>query len=279
MSNIEKGVYSFKNVFSLKTIKTDDEAIDYLDEKECFKMVWIRKGNGVYNINFEDYEFKENILFFLSPGQTLSVKKESVEEAYVISFVEDFYCLEVHDANVGCNGVLFNNIYENPFISPSKKNTKRLVSILQKIIGEFSKEKAAKHDMLHAYLKQMLVYSLRMKDEYSEINNTIETELFRNFSVLVEQNFKNFHKVNDYAKLLGVSPKSLTKHFNNIGSQTPGDFIRKRIVLEAKRRLVFTKKSVKEIAFDLGYNDPLYFTRVFKKDAKLSPSQFRKNFL
>ena len=84
------------------------------------------------------------------------------------------------------------------------------------------------------------------------------------------------HSVSDYAGRLGISPKSLTKHFQKIRTQKPSDFIKNRIILEAKRKLLYTDFSVKEIAFDLGFNDPAYFTRFFTKATEKSPLQFKK---
>jgi len=94
---------------------------------------------------------------------------------------------------------------------------------------------------------------------------------------LVEQNYKTLHAVTDYANRLGLSPKSLTKHFQKIGTTTPSDFIKNRITLEAKRQLIYTDDSVKQIAYDLGFNDSAYFTRFFKKATEKSPLQFKKD--
>jgi AraC-like DNA-binding protein len=94
--------------------------------------------------------------------------------------------------------------------------------------------------------------------------------------VLVDLNFKKEHSVSYYAARLGLSPKSLTKHFQKIGAQTPRDFIKNRIILETKRKLLYSDDSVKQIAYDLGFNDPAYFTRFFTKAVEKSPLQFKK---
>jgi AraC family transcriptional activator of pobA len=105
-----------------------------------------------------------------------------------------------------------------------------------------------------------------------------ETRLFKDFSLLVEQNFRKLHTVKAYASRLGISPKSVTKHFQKLGVIKPSSFIKNRILLESKRLLIYTDKTVKEIAFELGFNDPAYFTRFFTKATSKSPLQFKKDF-
>ena len=68
----------------------------------------------------------------------------------------------------------------------------------------------------------------------------------------------------------------MTKHFQKIGVLTPSDFIKNKIILETKRKLLYTDDSVKHIAYDLGFNDPAYFTRFFTKAEQKSPLQFKK---
>ena len=146
------------------------------------------------------------------------------------------------------------------------------------MIEEFKRDEAtAQYDMLQAYLKQFIIHSVRVKKERHIIKDDFQTKLFKDFSLLVEQNYKTLHSVTDYANRLGVSPKSLTKHFQKTGSQAPSDFIKKRIVLEAQRQLIYTDDSVKHIAYDLGFNDSAYFTRFFKKATSKSPLQFKKD--
>ena len=125
-------------------------------------------------------------------------------------------------------------------------------------------------------MKQFIIHAVRVRKERHVIKDDVESKLFKDFSTLVEFNFKKLHSVTDYAERLGVSPKSITKHFQKIGTQKPSDFIKNRIILEAKRNLMYTDFSVKEIAFDLGFNDPAYFTRFFTKATTFSPLSFKK---
>lgn len=271
--------YSYQNIFSLQTVQFEESCVVNSPKQiDQYKVFWIKEGKGKYNIDFKSYYFEDGVLFFLSPGQVFSVDSEKIKEAYQLSFTRDFYCIQTHDAEVSCNGVLFNNIYETPFVIPSEKEIQKLDFILQNLIEEFELKETAQYDMLQSLLKQFIVYSVRIKKEKDVVKENAETKIFKDFSLLVEQNFKMIHQVTEYAYRLGLSPKSLTKHFQKIGTETPSDFIKNRVITEAKRLLLYTDNSIKEIAFDLGFNDPAYFSRFFTKATGQSPKQFKKSY-
>lgn len=271
--------YTYKDIFSLSVVEFEKACVVNKPEQiDAYSIYWIKDGKGVYNIDFQSYEFNGNVLFFLSPGQVFSVDSEKIKTAYKITFKRDFYCIQAHDKEVSCNGVLFNNIYESPFVSPNEKDVKKLEFILESLIGEFKNDETAQYDMLQVYLKQFIIQSVRVKKEDFAVKEDVETKLFKDFSLLVDQNFTKMHSVTEYANRLGVSPKSLTKNFQKNGMSTPSDFIKNRIILEAKRQLIYSSNSVKIIAYNLGFNDAAYFTRFFSKATSKSPLQFKKEY-
>lgn len=271
--------YSFKNTFSISSVQFEKACtIDHAVQQNAYSIYWILEGRGTYSVDFKQYTFDDNVVFFLSPGQVFTVDSEQIKKAYKLSFVRDFYCIQTHDQEVACNGILFNNIYETPFIKPCEKDTAKLNFILESLIEEFKQDETAQYDMLQSYLKQFIIYAVRVKKENHVTKDDTETRLFKDFSLLVEQNFRTLHSVTAYANRLGISPKSITKHFQKLGTQTPSGFIKNRILLEAKRQLIYTDKTVKEIAFELGFNDPAYFTRFFTKAILKSPLQFKKEY-
>ncbi|TXD50032.1 helix-turn-helix domain-containing protein [Polaribacter sp. IC073] len=252
MQDITK--YSFQNTFSLSKVAFEKACtIDHSVQQNAYVIYWIKERKGTYNIDFEQYTFDDNVLFFLSPGQVFTVDSEQIKTAYKLTFVRDFYCIQTHDQELACNGILFNNIYETPFVKPCEKDTKKLNFILESLIEEFQQNETAQYDMLQSYLKQFIISAVRVQKENHIIKEDVETRLFKDFSLLVEQNFKTIHSVTDYANRLGVSPKSISKHFQKLGVKTLSDFIKNRILLEAKRLLIYTDKTVKEIAFELGH--------------------------
>jgi len=269
--------YHYQDTFSLSVVDFEKACVVNQPEKiDSYQIFWIKEGKGTYHIDFDAFSFDDNVLFFLSPGQVFTVDSEEIKEAYRLSFVRDFYCIQTHDKEISCNGVLFNNVYETPFIKLDERDAKKLAFIITELIDEFKQDEAAQYDMLQSYLKQFIIHSVRIRKERHVVKDDVESKLFKDFSTLVEFNFTKMHSVTAYAGRLGISPKSLTKHFQKIGTQKPSDFIKNRIILEAKRKLIYTDHSVKEIAFDLGFNDPAYFTRFFTKATQKSPLQFKK---
>lgn len=269
--------YNFKEVFSLQLVQFEKACVVNKPKQiDTYQIFWIKEGTGTYNIDFNSYSFDGNVLFFLSPSQVFTIDSEKIKEAYQFSFTPEFYCVQTHNTEIACNGLLFNNIYQTPFVHPTEKDSKKLNFILENLIEEFELNETAQYDMLQSFLKQFIIYSVRIIKELGTVKEDNETKLFKDFSVLVEQNFKQLHSVTEYAQRLGISPKSLTKHFQKIGHQTPSDFIKNRIITEAKRQLLYSTEAVKHIGFDLGFNDPAYFSRFFTKATGTSPAQFKK---
>ncbi|MEM1214574.1 MAG: helix-turn-helix domain-containing protein, partial [Bacteroidota bacterium] len=130
-------------------------------------------------------------------------------------------------------------------------------------------------------LKRLLITSTRLlKRSLPEpaITNA-HMNVVREYNLLVEKHFREFHKVKDYANLLFKSPKTLSNIFPKYSHKSPIMVINDRILLESKRLLLYSDKSNEEIARELGYNDPSHFAKFFKNHLHLSPTAFRKEKL
>ncbi|MEM6966110.1 MAG: helix-turn-helix transcriptional regulator, partial [Bacteroidota bacterium] len=162
-----------------------------------------------------------------------------------------------------------------------RKDVSTFAMIFQNMIRELENPGKAHRELLETYLRMLLIEALRKLDEAQPEPPPQDTanRLVGDFIALVDKNFRQIHAVSAYAEKLYVSPKSLSKRLHASGYKTPTEVIRNRIVLEAKRDLRYTQKSVKEIAFELGFDDPAYFTRFFKKAENQSPQAYRATFL
>ncbi len=132
-------------------------------------------------------------------------------------------------------------------------------------------------ELLRSLLKRLLILSTRMlKNQLpkADVANS-QLETIRQYNLLVEQHFKDKHAVKDYADLLFKAPKTLSNLFKNYGDKSPLTVINDRILLEAKRQLLYSDKSIEMISQDLGYHEAGHFSKFFKKHTGLTPSNFR----
>jgi len=151
--------------------------------------------------------------------------------------------------------------------------------ILEQIKTEMQNPALAQYELLISYLKIVLITASRLKKEQQPPADTSESTtpfILQNLKNYIELHYKTKHSASDYADLLHITPKSLAKiaktHFN----KTLTNLISERIIIEAKRELYLTNKPVKEIAFELGYDDEHYFSRFFKNNAEVSPQIYRE---
>ena len=233
-------------------------------------------------VDFRKFTTKENSLFFINSNQYFQLQKAGTDKGYFIYYNRDFYCVQIHDAEVACDGLLFNNIYEISMTIPSTAEDPIIAGTLEAIHLELAGQESSKEEMVRTYLKQIIIRATRIwkKQNLGALNSRPpqEIEFFRNFSRLVEIHFRNKHAVADYAELLALAPKTLSKKLSRMQVTNPNDRIKDRIVLEAKRLLIYSDLNVKEIAYQLGYDDPAYFNRLFRNKTKHTPAGFRKHF-
>ena len=249
------------------------------EQSKYYKIFWIEDGYGKYQIDFKSFEVEKAGLFFLSPEQVLTIDTEKVKSGFQISFDREFYCVETHGKEIACNGVLFNNVHRATMIPLTQEDNGYFLELLHKMVDEIQSPGPAHREMLETYLRLFLIGALRKWESLNLKPEVVEEEqnrLAADFIALVEKHFKRTHSVSEYAEKLGLSPKSLAKRLNVLGYKKPTEIIRDRVVLQAKRDLRFSNKPVKEIAFDLGFDDPAYFTRYFKKEAGDSPLGYRE---
>lgn len=269
--------------FEVKSLSLEVACVaNHSHKSEHYKIVYVEKGKGEYHIDFRAFEIDGAGLFFLSPGQVLTVHAEEMHNCHEISFNREFYCVETHGKEIACNGVLFNNMHKATFVPLKNEDTPFFSQLIENMEKEIESPGRAHREMLETYLRLFLIQALRNHDTEAGIpaeESEEENRLAGDFIALVDKHFRKKHAVSEYAEMLFISPKSLAKRLNAHDYPTPTEIIRDRIVLEAKRDLRYTQKSVKEIAFGLGFDDPAYFTRYFKKAENQSPANYRSAYL
>lgn len=258
-----------------------DNPFDHIQRLNYYSLIWIKKGNGSLKADFSEYEFKENMLLSFSPYQPFMLNPNANVSGVVIHFHSDFFCIHKHHKEVACNGVLFNNIYTSPIVQIEDEAAKNFEIIIDQFKDEIRKSAIAKYELLISYLKIFLITASRLKaeqqtDAQKVTTNKEEPFILQNLKNYIETHYRSKHSASEYAKMLAITPKALTRLTKAYFNKTLSDLISERIIIEAKRELYLTNKTIKEIAYELGYNDEYYFSRFFKKNADISPQFYRE---
>ncbi|HEX8016006.1 MAG TPA: helix-turn-helix domain-containing protein [Flavobacterium sp.] len=258
----------------------DNVHFDHLQRNNYYSLIWVTKGKGKVKADFSEHSFEENSLLAFSPYQPFMLCVSEPIEGIAIHFHPDFYCIHMHQKEVSCNGVLFNNIYQPPYVKVTDQAAQTFKMVLEQMKAEIKNAELAQYELLISYLKIFLITASRLKTEQLEEMNAIpdakEPVILQNLKDAIELNFKTKHSAGNYADLLNISAKALAKLSKNYFNKTLTDLISERIIIEAKRELYMTNKTVKEIAYELGYDDEHYFSRFFKTNADVSPQIYRE---
>lgn len=258
----------------------DNNYFDHLQRNNYYSLIWIKKGNGKVKADFAEHHFGANSLLAFSPYQPFMLCTSENIEGIAIHFHPDFYCIHMHQKEVSCNGVLFNNIYQPPFTTITEDAAGTFTMVIEQMKIEMQHPALAQYELLISYLKIFLITATRLKNEQVQEENNKKDDtkvphILQSLKNAIEVNFKIIHAPSDYADLLHITPKALAKITKNHFNKTLSNMIAERIIIEAKRELYLTNKSVKKIAYELGYDDEHYFSRFFKTNADVSPQLYR----
>jgi AraC-like DNA-binding protein len=232
-------------------------------------------------VDFQEFVLEKDALLFVNPKVVIHPISTNIQDGELIYFNRDFYCIEIHDQEVACDGILYNNVFEVPFIELTPDQSSNIQDIIAEIKMEMQNKDGNTEEMLRILLKLIILKSTRiwkLQHQLTDSNQDSDVQFLRKFSQLVERHFKTHHTVADYAEKLFITPKSLSKKIGLLSKETPNDIIKNRIILESKRLLAHTSMTVKEIAYSLNYEDDAYFVRFFTKNTGVSPTSFRKKF-
>lgn len=232
----------------------------------------------IIRIDLLEYKIIKNQICFIKPGSFVEIVSFTDETHYYISFNQAFYCLELHDKELSCNGLLFGALPTFPVLTTNQIEAKENLDLINTLIKEFNQTDSNQGDMLKVLLKRLIIICVRIaREQLFAFSNPImeDTDIVRKFQALVEKHFREKHKVSDYAELLFKSPKTLSNVFKKLNGLSPLQIIQERIILEAKRQMYYTDKTIKEITFELGFDEPAHFSRLFKKITSKTPSLFQ----
>ena len=234
------------------------------------------EGKGQHQIDFDTYEIRPGSVFVLNPGQVHCWSISADAGGYIFFHTKEFY-----------NNIFLNkNIEEYPFFFLQKNYPviyleKDAISELESLFKKINDEYYNSHDLRNAKLQLLIdlvyielyrVYK-NHQDLVTPLNQT--SEQVKKLLKLVDQNFKMKKFAKEYADMMNMSVRHLSRITNQQLNKSTTDIITERIILEAKRMLVHNVPTIKAVADEVGYLDSSYFVRLFKKKTGMSPKEFQ----
>ena len=214
---------------------------DLLKDKTLYKFIWVDSGEVELDIDHQHVVLKKEQLVPLSHLHHLEFLR--IEgKCYALMFNGNFYCIHGNDHEVSCNGLLFHGSSH----------------VLTFVLSEDERRKIDRQGAVR--------------------ENSLQFETIRKFYVLVDTYFKEKKQVQEYADMLNKSPKTLANILSAYQQPSAIRIIHNRIQAEARRLLLYTAKSSKEIALMLGFEDQAAFSRFFKNAAGLSATEYRHQY-
>lgn len=239
--------------------------------KDYYLFVLVRKGSSRHWVDSIPYTLKPDTFYFTIPQQ-VHVKEEMLPmEGLALRFTEEFLQLEEN------RGLREMPLLQNPAggheLHLSAADLDFVQDLLCKMLTEARGSGSWKNAMLAAQLRVLVIHLSRLYTR--QFGDAAKGGLLREFQGLVERHFRDEHEVAGYAARLHISPGHLNERVKEQSGKTAIHHIHSRIAVEAKRQLLYSDVSVKELAGELGFEDPAYFNRWFKRLTGETPMRYR----
>ena len=245
-----------------------------------YHILWFQKGSPTHLVDFNPVEIKPNTILFLNKDTVQRFDKKGGFDGKAILFTDGFFCNTEADIKYLRSSILFNDLFSVSQIQMSK-TASLFAHLFQLMEIELENEKDISQphilkNLLHNFL--LLSERERRKQNFTEIKKSADLDYVMLFKDLLESNYHKLKQVSNYAKIISVTEKRLNQATSKILGKSPKQMIDERVMLEAKRLLAHTNESVKEIGFELGFDEPTNFIKYFREHSNPTPVEFREQF-
>ena len=242
--------------------------------KHDFYMVFfVEKGSGVHNVDFTQYTVNDYQVYFIRAGQVHNWSLDVDTSGFQLMLAADVI-------------TIFSNLGSFPFFEQSvpsclsldKKQFEEFKIHLHEIELVLSHNDVLTKEILLLRLHLMLkLLQKEYLNQFPEHDSSTKPEkIIKGFNTLIDDHFNEESSVNFYADKLNITANYLNILSQKYLKMPASDVIKQRTILEAKRLLTSTDLSIKEIGYQLGFNDNTYFSKVFKKYTGKTPGDFKK---
>jgi AraC family transcriptional regulator, transcriptional activator of pobA len=257
--------------YLLKNIPTATKA----HRHSFYQLIWFKTAGNHY-IDYEIIEHPADTIFFINTNQIHYFCSDSANEGFLFHFNDYFIDQFTQELSQRFSFSIFNEIGK-PYLQLSDSDLIRFKTITPFIREELTMQNSLVKEEVFSLFTSLLflIERLRNKETNLDINLNGDFRLAFLFKKAVYENKNTFLSIDAYSKLLNTNNKKLTTVVKQYLGDTPANVIQSIKILEAKRRLANKKFSIQEIAYDLGFDQPTYFTKYFKKATHITPKEFQ----
>lgn len=234
-------------------------------------VILIDSGSVTYNLDLQDITITDGHLLFAMPNQVFVPPAKTDNLKYFkVLFDENTLALLPQRFSFLVNPL---NAQTIALDNAARERVRKVFEILNQILS--TDKHPTDSEIILAYLNSLLseLNSAYFKNEpVTSINTNLSK--FVEFKLMVETHLTEQPSINTIAEKLALTTNSLYRLVKEHSGTSPKDFFTNRLMIEAQRKLRYSRLSVKELAYELGFNDPDYFSRLFKKSTGKSVSDF-----
>lgn len=259
--------------FAIRDVRTMNDVVRDVHRHDFFFVLALKKGKGNHSIDFIPYSIRNHSVFFIRPGQVHKLHLKAGSAGYIMQFDHNFYAPADNVSRAFLRRAGGKN-----YCQLDASSFGNLFSILTRIFGEYSEKRDGYREVIKASLAIFTIELVRNRrsNEQALQEESYEQKRLDEFQELLEKSVGHHKQPSYYAEKLSLSLYQLNAITKSMLGKTCSDVINEYIVLEAKRYLLATTDQVNQIAYHLGYEDPSYFIRFFKRHTGQSPDAFRK---
>ncbi len=239
-----------------------------IHQHDYYELVWFTdvSGEDTIQIDFGDYPVEADCFYFISAYQLHRLDRTG-KRGIVIALSVEFF-----------NSIVDVDVYPrsafavNTIINQRKCDLCR--SMVHLITTEY--ERGCRYSLMEAYFKALFIHMGPIFGSNAIVGSKRKAA---DLLDLIEGNYIKHRDVTFYSEQMSMSDKAVNDICKKVLGRTVKDVIQDRLILEIKREIAAGKKSFKELAFQLGFNEPSYFTRFFKQKTGYTPEKYREHFL
>lgn len=245
-----------------------------------YEIIFIDEADGEHIVDNKSYGELRNVVFLISPGQTHYWKNVTYAKGMLVYFNEDFLFKSCISVTSIWEISMFKEIAKMPAIYMDSELARLMRSVGSMMIREYGEKRSEYAEVLRACLNIMMIQFHRqtMGTDGMPTTTGTETSLYMEFQNMLQKRVRENLSVQQYAESLGVSSSHLNEQVKKVVGRSVSSLIHEAQQQEAKRLLLNTELNVTEIAERMNFQDTAYFCRSFKREAGVSPGQYRAEY-